>query len=242
MKNLVKTEIIENIYSQINGLETAESKQKLEAICQIISNQIKEDDSFISEERKAKLEEIIQYAKSKINENKDLNLTFICIHNSRRSHFSEVWFHIASLFHNLKVNTSSGGTSETACNYRVISSFNRFGFDVTSTLSTKNENGVEIISSDTNPLYTFDFKGQSKFLFSKVFNCDYNPNSNFVAVMVCSEAETNCPYVFAADSRISMPFSDPSEFDGTELESEGYDKKSIEIALEMFYLVSKIKE
>ena len=66
----MKNQIITDIYSQINSLETLETNQKLETICQIILNQIKEDDSFISEERKAKLEEIIQYAKSKINENK----------------------------------------------------------------------------------------------------------------------------------------------------------------------------
>ena len=237
----MKNQVIENIYTQINGLDIREPEQKLEEICQIISNQIKQDDSFISDERKEKLAEIIKYANLKYEENKDLNLTFICIHNSRRSHFSEVWFHIASLFHNLNANTTSGGTAETSCNHRVISSFNRFGFDVTTTNSTKNQNGVEVISSESNPIYSFDFREKSKYLFSKVFNSDYNPSSNFAAIMVCSEAETNCPYVFAADSRISMPFADPSEFDGTELESDGYDKKSIEIALEMFYLVSKIK-
>ena len=41
--------------------------------------------------RKRILVEIINYIQSKIDLEKEINLNFICTHNSRRSHFSQIW-------------------------------------------------------------------------------------------------------------------------------------------------------
>ena len=57
-----------------------------------ISNVINSlDMAVISEERKVILKPLIDYLKDKISANKSIRLNFICTHNSRRSHLSQIW-------------------------------------------------------------------------------------------------------------------------------------------------------
>ena len=55
------------------------------------------DYSSISNERKEELNELVNYLSSKIKQDEYINLVFVCTHNSRRSQFSQVWAHLASL-------------------------------------------------------------------------------------------------------------------------------------------------
>ena len=45
----------------------------------------------ISEERKAILQPLIEFISSKVLNNEEIRLNFICTHNSRRSHLSQIW-------------------------------------------------------------------------------------------------------------------------------------------------------
>lgn len=45
----------------------------------------------ISEGRKAVLQPLVEFIKSKISKNEEIRLNFICTHNSRRSHLSQIW-------------------------------------------------------------------------------------------------------------------------------------------------------
>ena len=40
--------------------------------------------------------------------------------------------------------------------------------------------------------------------FSKKFNDNFNPKNNFAAIMTCSSAEKNCPFISGSDKIISM--------------------------------------
>ena len=61
--------------------------------------------------RKRILVEIINYIQSKIDLEKEINLNFICTHNSRRSHFSQIWAQVLADYFNIKKFKSfSGGT------------------------------------------------------------------------------------------------------------------------------------
>ncbi|MDZ7659387.1 hypothetical protein [Fodinibius sp.] len=71
----------------------------------------------IPDERKRKLEEIANYIRSKDQP----KLTFICTHNSRRSHLCQIWAAaIADYFGIDNVETYSGGTEATAFNPRAV--------------------------------------------------------------------------------------------------------------------------
>ena len=188
------------------------------------------DFSIISDERKIILSELIQYVQQQRNNHKEIHLNFICTHNSRRSQFSQVWAKTAAHFYAINIHSYSGGVEETEFNQRAVDSLKRTGFRI-SKREEKNPKYLVYFSEGTMPLYCF----------SKIYDDAINAKNNFAAVMTCSHADENCPYIPGADQRIPVRYNDPKEFDGTSLESQKYDERSKEIATEMFYIFSQIK-
>ena len=73
------------------------------------------DTNSISEERKQILQPLVDFIQKKKNENQEIRLNFICTHNSRRSHLSQVWARtMAHHFGIEKLFCYSGGTEATA--------------------------------------------------------------------------------------------------------------------------------
>jgi arsenate reductase (thioredoxin) len=185
----------------------------------------------ISEERKRLLEKISHYIFSRHKENKQVNLVYICTHNSRRSHFGEVWAKVAAEFYGIKnINTYSGGTEATAFHVSAINALKRIGFKIQPVGETK------------NPHYEVFYDEQLAALdcFSKVYDDPQNPQKDFAAVMTCSDAEENCPFIPGTDLRVGTPYDDPKAFDNTHLQDATYDERCKQIALETFYVFSKI--
>ena len=58
--------------------------------------------------------------------------------------------------------------------------------------------------------------------------------------MTCSVADQNCPIIPYAKNRISLNFKDPKRFDNTSSFKMEYQKTAKEIAIEIFYIFSKI--
>lgn len=185
----------------------------------------------ISDERKKILEQVSNYIISKRKLNKEINLVYICTHNSRRSHFGQVWARVASNYFQIKnVNTFSGGTEATAFNINSINALKRIGFEVTS------------LSNDKNPIYqvVFDKNEDPIECFSKVYNDPKNPQNEFAAIMTCSDAGENCPFIPGVELRIGTTYDDPKAFDNTPLQDSKYDERCKQIALETLYVFSKI--
>ena len=59
--------------------------------------------------------------------------------------------------------------------------------------------------------------------------------------MTCSQADEACPFVPGAVLRLSLPYDDPKEADGTAQEASRYDERSKHIATEMLYCFSQVK-
>jgi arsenate reductase (thioredoxin) len=179
--------------------------------------------------RKAILQNLIDFMQQKANDGQEVNLNFICTHNSRRSQFSQLWAQTAAYYYNIPTRCYSGGVEETAFNERAVASANRSGFEI---------NG----EGSDNPRYKASFSENTKPLkmFSKLYDDDTNPTSNFAAIMTCSSADENCPYIPGTDKRISLLYDDPKEFDGTPQEAAKYDERSTQIAAELFYVFSKV--
>ena len=73
------------------------------------------DISTISKERKQILDILKTYIQTKKNNHQNINLNFICTHNSRRSHLSQIWAQtMANNFKIKNVFCYSGGTEATA--------------------------------------------------------------------------------------------------------------------------------
>ena len=90
---------------------------------------LENDFSNINPERKESLKNISGYIIDKINNQQSANLIFICTHNSRRSHFGQIWAHTAAFYYSIKnIHTFSGGTEATAFNINAINALKRVGF------------------------------------------------------------------------------------------------------------------
>ena len=183
-------------------------------------------------ERKQSREQRGRYIANKRREGLAANVIVICTHNSRRSHIGQLWLWAAAQWYGIGgVYTFSGGTKATAFNHRSVAALQRAGFPL-----TKRTEG-------SNPMYALDTgNGGELLLFSKKYDEAPNPQKAFAAIMVCSDADTACPFVPGADGRFSIPYQDPKDFDDTTQETEAYDERVQQIGREMFYTMSQVEE
>ena len=189
------------------------------------------DVSNISKSRKDSINDIINEIKINTRQHKESRLIFICTHNSRRSIFSEVWSQTFIKYYNLNnIYTFSGGTEVSKVYSGVINTFIKNGFKVT---NNKNQ---------YNPTYSIYYGKQNSNIKvkSKLYNSSLNPTSNLIAIMNCSSAEKSCPFILGASARIYLPFDDPKESDGSQIEVENYRNTNLEIASSMKYLFMNI--
>ena len=107
----------------------------------------------ISTERKALLSSISKYIESKRAHNQSVNLVYVCTHNSRRSHFGQVWAAVAACYYNISdVTTFSGGTEATAFNPNAIKALMNSGFEVTSETVTVSDSAFRLLGQ-LDPLF-----------------------------------------------------------------------------------------
>ena len=190
------------------------------------------DFAAIPKERQALLEELSNYVSSKKESHQAIQLVYICTHNSRRSHFGQIWAQVAANYFNVKnVTTFSGGTEATAFNSNAINAIKRVGFDVKPLDETSNKKYHVIYDKTENPIICF----------SKVYDDAQNPQTNFAAIMTCSDAEENCPFIPGVELRIGTTYDDPKAFDNKPLQDAKYDERCKQIALETLYVFSKVK-
>lgn len=184
----------------------------------------------LSEERKVLLSKISKYIQLKQEEHQPVNLVYVCTHNSRRSHFGQIWASVAASYYEIKnVHAYSGGTEATSFNPNAINALMSTGFEITSE------------SNGSNPKYTVRFGDkETTTCFSKIYDDEVNPKTNFAAIMTCSDAEENCPFFPGVELRIGTTYEDPKAFDGTPQQDEKYIERSNQIALECLYVFSKI--
>jgi len=183
----------------------------------------------IPAERRESLMAIADFVMERKAAGQPADLTFICTHNSRRSHLSQIWAATAAwLYGQDHVRTYSGGTEATAFNARAVAAVERAGFHV---LKPEGKNPEYHVS------FTTDHAPER--CWSKKYNDPANPQQDFCAVMTCSEADKNCPIVFGALDRISLPYNDPKEADGTPEEAARYDERCLQIAAELFYAMQQ---
>lgn len=184
----------------------------------------------IPSDRKIILEKISEYIRNNISVEKPVRLIYVCTHNSRRSHMGQVWAAVAANYFNIKgIRTFSGGTEATAFHPNAIKALNDAGFQIQSSGQT------------TNPVYKVSFGvGDVVECFSKLYSHEINPKEGFAAIMTCSDAEDNCPFIPGCDLRIGTTYHDPKAFDQTILQDEKYTERSNQIAMECLYVFSKV--
>lgn len=185
----------------------------------------------ITAERQTVLLPLINYIQGKQDQNEAATLNFICTHNSRRSQLAQAWAKAVSVHFGIAIHSFSGGVEVTAFNESVINTLISYGFKVE-------------LEGETNPKVNLTFSNSQAplHMFSKKFDDGINPNEGFVAIMTCSDADANCPFIAGAEKRIPVKYDDPKLYDGTSDEAAKYSERSRQIATEMFYVFSQIKK
>ncbi len=187
----------------------------------------------ITMERKAILQPLISFIQTQVSAQKEVSINLICTHNSRRSHFAQIWAQTLAAYFNIKdVYCYSGGTAVTALFPAVKQTLEMQGFK------------FQIIAKGNNPIYGIKYAENEHPIigFSKTYDDYFNPKNEFAAILTCSQADGGCPFIPGAEKRISITFEDPKEFDNTPQQSKKYEEKSLQIASEMYYVFSQIKQ
>ena len=185
----------------------------------------------IPDQRKNELQTLANYIRDGNSKGLPIKLTFICTHNSRRSHLSQIWAAVAAAhFEIANVETYSGGTESTAFNPRAVAALERAGMKIATDGQAENPRYKVQFSKSQPPLICF----------SKVFSDQPNPQTGFCAVMTCSSADRHCPSVPGAAKRLAIPYLDPKISDGTDQEAATYDERCAQICREMLYAFSQV--
>ena len=93
----------------------------------------------ISNERKEVLQPLIDFIQYKVDSNEEIRLNFICTHNSRRSHLSQIWAQTMALHFNIQnVFCYSGGTEATAMFPKIAETLENQGFHIQKLSETQN--------------------------------------------------------------------------------------------------------
>lgn len=185
----------------------------------------------ISAQRKQVLKPLIDYIIEHINGENPINLNFICTHNSRRSHLSQIWMQVCAGYFNLNnIYTFSGGTESTAMYPVVKTTLESQGFK------------INTIGTGENPIYAIRYSDNRPpiIAFSKKYDATFNPTSKFGAIMTCNHADENCPVIPGAEKRIPITYLDPKISDHTDQQKKVYLERSNQIASEMYYVLEEV--
>ncbi len=232
MKSIITYSIIALCVAGCSTARQAQSNAGLLPPLASYTNDVANDLDAISDHRKVLLAQIAQSIAARLESGADAKLTFICTHNSRRSHMSQIWAQTAAYYYGLdRVYAFSGGTEVTACNCRTVTAMRRAGFAVED--ATTGENPVYLVryADDRPPTRTY----------SKLYNADVNPKNDFIALMTCSVADKSCPIVEGAIARYAIHYADPRICDDLPTETTAYNERCREIAREMFYIMSEVR-
>ena len=189
------------------------------------------DIQSVSDDRKAVLQPLVDFIQTKVNAQDEIRINFICTHNSRRSHLSQVWAQTIARFLAIKnVKCYSGGTEATALFPVIAQTLKEAGFQ------------VNLLSTGENPVHSIKYGENEPPIigFSKRIDDAFNPSSDFAAVLTCDSANEACPFVTGATKRIPITFEDPKAFDHSPLQAEKYKERSLQIATEMLFVFSQV--
>ena len=178
------------------------------------------------------LKSIAVYIANEMKAQRNVNLNYICTHNSRKSQIAQVWSSYATAYFKFTgINSFSGGTAITSFYRNTVKTLQEVGFT------------FQIVEfSHQNPVYSINYKnGMNPIIGFSKFYSDLHNKSPFIAITTCNTANEYCPFIPEAIQRFHIPFQDPKPYDNTHIQSEKYLEVNKQIAGEIHYIFKMIK-
>ncbi len=186
---------------------------------------------MFTQTRLEKLELLRKYIQQKLEREQEVNLIFVCVQNSRRSHLSQVIAQYTAYEYQIdKINCYSGGVEVTSIHPNTVAILRKLGFEI-----------IQKIEGE-NPVFEWRYKPSQSIvlLYSKNFEEVTSRLEHFAAVMVCTETENNCPYIPGAEHKIFLPYDDPKTADNSENPLDAYLRVAHQMQEEMRWIFSNI--
>ena len=196
-----------------------------------LCERLEPSDDTLPTERRERLAVLSRYIADRLHEGESARVVVVCTHNSRRSHIGQVWLATAAAYYGLRgLQTYSGGTEATAFHPNAVAALQRAGWSVTAT------------TRGDNPVYDITWGGAHVpyRAYSKRYDATDNPQQHYAAVMVCTEADIECPIVAGCELRLSLPYQDPKQHDYTPQADEAYDDTILLIGREMLWMMRQV--
>ncbi|MDP1564123.1 MAG: hypothetical protein Q8M16_22290 [Pirellulaceae bacterium] len=238
MSELVDSEVFQNFSGEDSilsdaeltaALVTATPAARLRLFPKLKHHAIELTTSFdmIAPSRYRAIEQLSDWIVQQSETGEPLNFVTTCTGNSRRSILSAQMGNMAAAYYGFEnVRFYSGGTAPTAFNPRTITTLQEIGFHIEPTGKEAERGQIQL----SNPIFDIAWgEGLSGVEFSKMHDDKSNPRSGFAAVLVCSEADADCPDVAGAAFRFSMTFLDPKTFDDSRFETQKYAERRDDI-------------
>jgi hypothetical protein len=212
----IKVETMEGLVRE----KTPQSRKDMSAKARQHADLLTTQFDLIEEAHHKPAEELVGWIVKNYQPGKPLGVIVICTRNTRRSMMGAAMGNVAASYYGLTdLRFYSGGTDPDAFNPRSIAALKEIGVEIEPT-GKEAARGKE---GNANPVYRVRWgKGLGALEFSKKYDDAHNPREGFAAVLVCSEADTNCPKVAGAGARIPVPYLDPKAFDGAPFEAAKY--------------------
>lgn len=186
------------------------------------------DVSEISPDRKTFLDPLKDLMELHKKEGSQINLNFVCTHNSRRSQFAQIWGSIFMSMSGISGEVVSSGTEKTQVHENVIETLLEIGFRVIPRKGKEIKN-VVFHSFNQNPVK----------LYSKTI--EELDLDSFAHIFVCSQAKETCPVILSDSKSYYLPFEDPGSHDQSQNPIHHYIKSAQEIATELYYVFGLMK-
>jgi hypothetical protein len=200
--------------------KTPQSRKDMHAKTRLHADLLTTQFDLIEEAHRKPAEELVAWIVKNYQPGKPISVVVICSRNTRRSMLGATTGNLAAAYYGLMdLRFFSGGTDPDAFNPRSIAALKEIGIEIEPT-GKEAPRGKE---GNANPVYRVSWgKGLEAEEFSKKYDDAHNPREGFAAVLVCSEADTNCPKVAGAAARVAVPYLDPKAFDGAPFEAAKY--------------------
>jgi len=196
---------------------------KVRQHCDLLTTQF----DLIEVAHREPVEQLVAWIVKNYEPGKPQGIIIICTGNTRRSMLGATMGNLAAAYYGLpNIRFFSGGTDPVAFNPRTIATLQRIGVEI----EKSDKHASSGTAGEANPIYRVQWgKGLETREFSKKYTDPPNPQKDFAAILVCSEADTACPKVTGASVRIPVPYLDPKAFDGAPFEAEKYAERRDDI-------------